>query len=351
MDSGLLGEHLLLTLSHAWDHLLKSPCPQLLAVLDSDKPIAEHGVVLPIGARLWACPIQCQSLAKCNYLTHSLHPWIIENLWFYCSPSEPYDTINLRSLKDCKFLTDPVEVHVFDFNNPIEIKEYYFGDKDGKCISFVHEEKADALAVWFDVSLDEDITITSSPFSEFTNCCWDQAIFGLKKPTSSLKAKVNCGEGKLSFEFVGNDHFDLACLETSLCDTGQPGLTGIPVDSEVMQFLNNKELQRAYIALPSNFETIHNVLDLSLFPMLGLQFLQKGTNLVCVLKSKLEVVAVKEFVKTNNLDLSKVKCLLSSELEDYLSNKGLKFDFVINNLFEMSGELKESSIDLIPRIM
>lgn len=42
--------------------------------------------------------------------------------------------------------------------------------------------KMDALAVWFDLHLIEDITITTSPSGP---TCWEQAIFPVIPPTAS----------------------------------------------------------------------------------------------------------------------------------------------------------------------
>uniref|UniRef100_A0A1B6JHC6 Uncharacterized protein n=2 Tax=Homalodisca liturata TaxID=320908 RepID=A0A1B6JHC6_9HEMI len=358
MDAGLLGEHLLQTLLHAWDHLLLPPCPQLLNFLETGAPIGQYGVVVPFGARLWASPIRCPSVARRNYLTNAdRSTWNFRNTWLFSDFSEPYDTENLRIVKDCKFLCDPVEVFTFDFNDPSQLKDYFEGKNDGKCVSFEYDGKSDAVAVWFDLMLDEDITISSSPHSIETQCCWDQAIFRFKKPQESIKLSASCVGGKLVFDIISeatknfkSSDENLSNLQTSLSSASI--ISDFAVSPEMVCFLNNKQLQDYFFGLPKNFNTINSVLDLSPFPLFGLRCLQlKGANLVCVLNSDQEIGALKEFVKDNNLQPEKVKCVKKSDLDDLLSDDCELFDIIVNNIFELNGELKESNICQIPRLM
>uniref|UniRef100_A0A1B6LWV0 Uncharacterized protein n=2 Tax=Graphocephala atropunctata TaxID=36148 RepID=A0A1B6LWV0_9HEMI len=357
MDAGLLGEHLLQTLLHAWDQLLLPPCPQLLSDLDTCAPITQHGVVVPFGARLWAAPIRCPSIARRSFLTDTEHfAWNFKSLWLFSDFSEPYDTENLRVVKDCKFLSDPVEIFTFDFNNPSQLKQYFEGKNDCKCVSFLYDGKSDAVAVWFDLILDEDITISSSPFLVDTQCCWEQAIFRFSKPQDSVKLSTKCVGGKLVLEVVSetiksleSSDENLSKLQSSL--SSATIISEIAVSPEMICFLNNKELQNLFYRSPKNFNAIGNVLDLSPFPLFGLRCLQlKGAKLVCVLNVDQEVSALKEFVKDNHLDQEKVRCLKKSELDGLLSESCEQFDVVVNNIFELTGEIKESNICMIPRL-
>lgn len=238
----------------------------------------------------------------------------------------------------------------FDFNNPEQLRQFYEGKCD-KSISFECERKADALAVWFDVLLDEDLTISSSLFSE-EMCCWDQAVFRFKEPQGCFSVKVGCGGGKLRFDL--GQQSDVASTptksSTALCSIKTN--CEICVSSEAILFLNNKKMQDSILSLPRLFDKAVNVLDLSPFPMLGLRFVkQTRSNLFCILKSVEEVKAVMEFSKNNDIDHSKIKCLRINELDEMIFNTCDKFDFIFNNLFETSGELKEFNINLIPRFL
>lgn len=342
MDCGLLGEHLVQTLLHAWDTLLRPACsqPQLLAAIDSETPLQDFGLVIPFGAIMWAAPLRCPTLAQRYYLLHT-DPWGFGNVWLYSDSNEPYDTENLRNIRDCKFLSEAVKVLTFDFNSPSQLKRFYDGLNDSVCFSFEFDGKSDALAVWFDILLDEDIVISTSPFKAHEQCSWDQALFQFNKPQKSFKVKAICKEAKLNFEILPNStEGDQTKLNVE-----------IGVSVEVIRYINNNELQNVLYLLPEQFMKVTNVLDLSPFPTLGLRFLQlNNVNLVCVLKSEKEVLAVKEIMKANNILSEKIRFVKRNEIEDFFFKNCDKFDFIMNNVFEATGELSEVNISNIPKL-
>lgn len=350
MDSGLLGEHLLQTLLHAWDQLLKPACLQLPDSLHSEKSLSQYGIVLPFGARLWAVPIQCPSIARSSYLIDQNTDWAFKSVWLHCEETEPYDTENLRFFEDCKFLADPVKIFTFDFNKPSQLKAYYEGENDGELVSFQFEGTADAIAVWFDIMLDEDITISSSPLLENKHCCWDQALFRLKRTMfKSMSVRVGCGGGKLKLDVVQENSDVERKVDETLTNVSSNLSSAvivpeIPVSIELLRFLNNKPLQDDLFKLANSFDKVGHVLDLSPFPTLGLRLVQtKSATLVCVLKTEHDVKAVQEFVKDNNLDQTKVKCIVRKELATVCISSGEQpFDFIFNHFFQSTGELSDS---------
>lgn len=56
MDAGLLGEGILQSLIHAWEHLLLPP--------GSEDQVANVGKVVPEAADLWIVPIECLHIAR-----------------------------------------------------------------------------------------------------------------------------------------------------------------------------------------------------------------------------------------------------------------------------------------------
>lgn len=351
MDSGLLGEHLLQTLLHAWDQLLKPACPQLPDSLHSEKSLTQYGIVVPFGARLWAVPIQCPSVARSSYLVDQDNDWAFKSVSLHCVETEPYDTENLRFFEDCKFLTDPVEVFTFDFNKPSQLKAYYEGENDGKLVPFQFDGTADAIAVWFDIMLDEDITISTSPLLDYKQCCWDQALFRFRRRMfKSMNVRVGCGGGKLKFDVVQESTVVEQKVDENLTNVSSNLSSAeivpeIPVSIELLRFLNNKPLQDYLFKFAETFEKVGHVLDLSPFPTLGLRFVQtKNASLVCVLKTEQDVKAVHEFMKDNNLDETKVKCIVRNELAPIcIGGVEKPFDFIFNNLFQSTGELNDSN--------
>lgn len=351
MDSGLLGEHLLETLLHAWDQLLKPACPQLPDSLHSDKSLTQYGIVVPFGACLWAVPIQCPSLARSCYLVDQDNDWAFKSVWLHCEETEPYDTENLRFFEDCKFLADPVKIFTFDFNKPSQIRAYFEGENDGKLVYFQFDGSADAIAVWFDIMLDEDITISSSPLLENKQSCWDQALFRFKRTVfKSMSVRVGCGGGKLKFDVIQENTDVERKVDENLTNipsklSSAEILPEIPVSIELLRFLNNKPLQDSLLKFTKSFDKVGHVLDLSPFPTLGLRFVQTNSaSLVCVLKTERDVRAVREFMKDNNLDETKVKCIVRKELATIcISGEEKPFDFIFNNFFQSTGELSDSN--------
>ena len=56
VDAGLLGEGILQSLVHAWDHLLLP--------LVSESQVANVGRVVPDAAGVWVVPIECMHIAR-----------------------------------------------------------------------------------------------------------------------------------------------------------------------------------------------------------------------------------------------------------------------------------------------
>jgi type II protein arginine methyltransferase len=56
VDAGLLGEGILQSLIHAWDHLLLPP--------GSKDQVANVGRVVPEAASVWIVPIECLHIAR-----------------------------------------------------------------------------------------------------------------------------------------------------------------------------------------------------------------------------------------------------------------------------------------------
>lgn len=367
MDAGLFGEHLLQTLIHAWRSLLLPPHPHISTIYDSTdcKLPQKHGIVIPFSASLWAVPIECAYIAWKNFIRVNRYGKLdLTKVVLYAEKDEPYDTENLQNLKEFKILTKPLKIKKIDFNNPSQLEDYFNGRYDSDVVNFACPSKrVDAVAVWFDIHLDEDITLSSSPFhSDAKTCCWDQAVFPIQSScTGDLELKFKCKDGKLSVEecvAVKNDEDPDTLanrLQSSLGEGNSLHKSKYPVSTDMIQFLNNKTLCERLNTVSISLEVVKKknrfVLDLSPFPLLGLNFITTSqTRVVSVLKSVNDIKAVRELVRRNNINVDKLECVLEDSLEEFLINKGYQFDLIVNNLVEMSGELKEKSIAMLPRL-
>ncbi|XP_067009935.2 protein arginine N-methyltransferase 9 isoform X2 [Anabrus simplex] len=238
LDAGLLGENILQTLVHAWSSLLLPPHMSADTDFSQNK---QKGIVIPFGATIWVAPIQCYDIArKCTLvrenqqvchpngssrMTSEIRPEgnneNEENLEFYkvnlvALEDEPYDTQDLNKVRGgFRFLSPAREAMHINFNNCVEMAKYLSGDREGcqfivKCTESGH---IDAMAAWFDLQLDEDLTLSSTPEETENKAeCWDQTIFPLQDPIDvtqgqNLLVKVTCIGGKLAVR-VNTVHMD-----------------------------------------------------------------------------------------------------------------------------------------------
>ncbi|KAJ7385749.1 protein-arginine omega-N symmetric methyltransferase [Desmophyllum pertusum] len=156
VDCGLLGEGILTTVEHAWAHLLM-PSPDLHNT--NAKPVSK---VIPGGAVVYAMAIMCDDIRnqtsiggeRMEQTSDTASSGIRDQL-------EPYSTECLNRLRGGFIpLSHPFKVTEYDFNNPDSF------NKD-RNLSFeipaMCDGRVDAIATWFDLQLDEEITLSTGP--------------------------------------------------------------------------------------------------------------------------------------------------------------------------------------------
>ena len=225
LDCGLLGEGILTTIEHAWDHLLMSSALDSSSHPSNTKPLSK---VIPGGAIIYAMAIMCddirnQTRSKPVICGINLFPECSiggEEMEKYsemaspekgCNRLEPYSTECLNSLRGgYTALSLPFKVIEYDFNNPRSLhseRNLHFE------IPATGDGQVDAIAVWFDLQLDEEITLSTGPDDD--SLCWEQAVFpvhldstgGLAGNNEVLKEDLLSVHGQLSKE----------CLRLNFC--------------------------------------------------------------------------------------------------------------------------------------
>ncbi|XP_071087204.1 protein arginine N-methyltransferase 9-like [Haliotis cracherodii] len=170
-DAGLFGEHIVSTLHHAWEHLLLPP--------------AAHsqqggGRVIPAAATVYLCPVESETIRKGNRL---LYPVLLNldlrGIDLVCQTSvsgeEPYTTERLSAVRaGYRQLAPPKVALKVNFCDPQEVAALYDGLDMMEELHINQGGKLDAVAMWFDLDLDKNVTITTAP--HIANC-WDQAVF------------------------------------------------------------------------------------------------------------------------------------------------------------------------------
>ncbi|PSN32046.1 hypothetical protein C0J52_16703 [Blattella germanica] len=214
VDAGLLGEGILQSLIHAWDHLLLP------------STIGDTARVVPEAATIWVVPIECLHIARKNHLFKIHHTQ--EEMKLRARRDEPYDTEDLNSVPGgYRFLAAPCQAAHIKFNDREDMSNWLKGQNHTECwIECIEPGRVDALAVWFDLHLDNVITLTSNPIVDtsrkdvYRATCWDQAVFPLQeliflKSEEKINIKVCCSGGKLSLDICSQHKSNtVSCIDT-----------------------------------------------------------------------------------------------------------------------------------------
>ncbi|KAK6635991.1 hypothetical protein RUM43_009643 [Polyplax serrata] len=335
MDSGLLGENILPTLAHAWTNLLLPP------VSSSSNPhTGDCGFVIPSAARIYLTGIECDSCSSYRD-SDSTHVFSSLNQYLTFRNCENYDTQDLRHV-NYKCLTNSEIILTVDFNDPIFIKGVLMGCQDKEfTMPCTESGRLDCFAVWFDVFLDEEIVINTGPKS-LSNEAWEQAIFHLPKSVSvnendEIPVRMSLADGKLSINWGGKTN--VGDLEPS---------------AAVINTLKNTKLIGTFLKLKNTLSNTYGdsvrILDWFPFPVFGLNFLidrakDFDDRLVCFVTSENDKELVQILVKKYGLE-DRVVVEVESNAEDHISGMLVndKFDIIILNFIETTGELNETCV-------
>lgn len=155
VDCGLLGEGIVPSITHARAHLL-----------------TEHARIIPRVAVVYAMVVESKRLRGLNYVNRCAG--------FDVGLMQQYKTLNYFPVRLAAFeyaaLTEPFEVFRFDFARelirPARKKFVVPVTRDGAC---------HAVVFWFDMQLDEEISISNGPGS---TTHWEQAVQCLEHETA-----------------------------------------------------------------------------------------------------------------------------------------------------------------------
>jgi len=181
VDAGLLGEGILPTFRHAQRTLLK-----------------DNARIIPSGAVVYAQLVQLPRMYAVNPVNN------IEG--FDLKAFDQFRVSNAPVLVDlnhepCIRLSAPIAVAHFDFRNIPVAGEHALPSVD---VVIEQEGYVDAIVYWFDLQLDDNINLSTSPDSAIF--CWQQsAIFfsqrRLAKVGASLQIKVAHNDAQMFFAF------------------------------------------------------------------------------------------------------------------------------------------------------
>lgn len=253
LDSGVFGEGILQTLIHAKEHLLQA-----------------DGLIIPSRVKLYIAGFECKSIASENVCINSSFSDLIylKGHRLVAFNDEPYDTENVRQLKDFKIITKIEEAFECNFNDLDDMKKCLNGNVETKVrLEFERNGLLDGFVMWFSLCLDENNIVESKPC---INSCWDQTIFKLNHRFANmeklkyLNVTVSCREGMLNLSHYYNY-------------TGRT----FPVSREIIKFVNDTAyLNKLEFDFFNGMKQTHskrfdNVLDFSPFPYIGISLLKE----------------------------------------------------------------------------
>ncbi|XP_053478067.1 protein arginine N-methyltransferase 9 isoform X2 [Ictalurus furcatus] len=218
VDAGLLGEGIVESLIHAWKHLLLPP-PRSCQNAE-DVPLSspsQTGRVIPASATVFAMAVECQEIRRHHRLCVSAVGGLdLAAAGHIRSPvrcsgdadesSEPYTTERLSRLPGgFAALTEPCRVMNIDFNDPQELEGLCLREVARLRVPVIQDGDVDALAVWFQLHLDQENSISTGPDED---TCWEQAIYPVPsqysvKRSDELLLEVSCRDAYLRVSCAG----------------------------------------------------------------------------------------------------------------------------------------------------
>ncbi|XP_030644114.1 protein arginine N-methyltransferase 9 [Chanos chanos] len=215
VDAGLFGEGILESLIHAWNHLLLPP-PNTQEL--SLKSSSQTGRVIPAGATVFGMAVQCQEIRRHHRLcVREVGGLDLSAVGEIRSPvsslanpddsSEPYTTERLSRLPGGYTpLTQPFKALDVNFNDVQELEGLCFRESSQLRIRVTQGGVLDALAVWFQLHLDQELSLSTGPQED---TCWEQAIYPVQSPISyalksgdELVVDVSCKDAYLRLRCV-----------------------------------------------------------------------------------------------------------------------------------------------------
>ncbi|KAM4604133.1 protein arginine N-methyltransferase 9 isoform 2-T3 [Polymixia lowei] len=209
VDAGLFGEGIIESLIHAWHHLLLPP----QNAQDKSRGPSQTGRVIPAGATVFGMAVECLEIRRHHRLCASevggLSMAAVGQLHSPVSCSsepddsmEPYTTERLSRLPGgYTSLTQPFRALDIDFNNVQELEGLSTREVQRIHLPVTQEGNLDALAVWFQLHLDQESSLSTGPQED---TCWEQAVYPVQCPKSfglrpgdELIVEVSCRDAYL----------------------------------------------------------------------------------------------------------------------------------------------------------
>ena len=305
-DCGLLGEHALEILDHAWKYLINSA-----------------GKVIPHSARLFISAVECDRFRSGRKSFAGLK---IPRNSAVKTEDEPYFSLRFTG---GKMLSEAESLTFINFNDPQEVEKWLKAENlIRKKVEIIDEGFIDGILLWFNLNLNENCSCGISSGPEMDSC-WEQAFFPLKQ-----RIEVKRGhEAEFRFRIQGH---------VSLIDDEEENPKSFRLHQGLIDRLN--DLDYADFLSKVIIEG-GNILDLTSNYLLSLNILKKEPNSVLNIplpreNAKETLDFLIETAESNGIDSGmRINVVPENPPVDE------KFDLVICEPVESSGLLNESLLN------
>lgn len=154
LDAGLLGEHVLPSLRHARDHLLKP-----------------NAKIIPYNADIYAVAIESETIRLANPIK-KISGFDLSRFNIFKSIT-PYNAIQLDNIPHKK-MSEEFFADRIDFNNLPEEKNGRYYNAKRLSVKINHTGNIDAIVFWFVLNIDDSVSISTAPKGDTLH--WRQAV-------------------------------------------------------------------------------------------------------------------------------------------------------------------------------
>lgn len=319
-DAALFGEHMLDTLTHALDNLVEKDFQ-----------------IIPRAATVYITGIQSNKLLKLHQVCSDFPEILLKGRSAFVN--EPYVVEDLTSFNDIQYLTQTEAIMKVNFEDNDTLKRYVKqnGFQSSAMIKCIRNGTIDALAVWFDLHLDDTVNLTTNPFDENRAKCWEQAIFYLDPPRDVTQNEeiIICGavvDNKLQFCIFGSPF---------------PDKSRFPVSQDLVSFLNDQYLVNQIKELSSRFSArpSFHVMDFHPFPLFGFLMAKQGATLYCQAKCGNDKAFIEHLAHINRLQRVQI---ITSDQAFHVLEMLEDLDIMYLPPVSPDGSADESSVGLLP---
>ena len=185
LDAGLLGEHVIPSLRHAKQHLLK--------------PDAK---IIPYSAEIHAVAIESQAIRLANPIK-SISGFDLSKFNIFKSIA-PYNAIQLENIPHKK-VSEALLASRIDFNNLPEEKLGHHYNATQFAMTITQTGTIDAICFWFVLNVDDNVSLSTAPQGDTLH--WRQALTILPDPVSvaagdQLTIELRQSERNLTFIII-----------------------------------------------------------------------------------------------------------------------------------------------------